>query len=134
VKLSTKSEYSLLALIYLARHDDGEGYVKIQDICDTYDISKKYLEMLFSVLRQNRYIKTRRGAEGGYRLARRASEITLAEIIRLMDGALAPTESVSRYFYSDTPIRQEEKILAVFEDIRNIIAEKMESIRLSSLI
>lgn len=133
MKLSTKSEYSLLALIYLARHEGG-GYVKIQDICDTYDISKKYLEMLFSVLRQSRYIKTKRGAEGGYCLAKKASEISLAEIIRLMDGALAPTESVSRYFYSDTPIQQEEKVLAVFEDIRNIIAEKMESIHLSDLI
>ncbi|MBN2627851.1 MAG: Rrf2 family transcriptional regulator [Spirochaetales bacterium] len=134
MKLSTKSEYSLLALIYLARHDREEEFVRIQDICDTYDISKKYLEMLFSVLRQNRYIQTKRGAEGGYRLAKNASDISLAEVIRLMDGALAPTESVSRYFYSDTPIRQEEKILAVFEDLRNIIAEKMESIHLSDLI
>jgi Rrf2 family transcriptional regulator, cysteine metabolism repressor len=132
MKLSTKSEYSLLALIYLARRE-GE-YVRIQEICDCYDISKKYLEMLFSVLRQNRYIQTKRGADGGYRLAREAGSISLAEIIRLMDGALAPTESVSRYFYSDTPIRQEEKILNVFEDLRNIISEKMENVHLSDLI
>ncbi|MDC7220935.1 MAG: Rrf2 family transcriptional regulator [Spirochaetales bacterium] len=131
MRLSTKSEYSLLALIYLVRKEGN--YVKIQDICDRYGISKKYLEMLFSVLRQNRYIQTKRGAEGGYRLARDPSEITLAEIVRLMDGALAPTESVSRYFYADTPISQEERVLAVFEDIRNIISDKMESVYLSDL-
>ncbi len=132
MKMSTKSEYTLLALMYLARHDGS--YVKMADICDYYGISKKYLELLFSILRQNRYIKTKRGAEGGYALARPAKEISLAEIIRLMDGALAPTESVSTYFYADTPISQEEKLLDLFGEIRDYIANRMENVYLADLV
>ena len=108
MKLTTKSEYCLLALLHLARRQD-KGFVKIEEICDRYQIPKKYLELLFMTLRQNRLIKTRRGTQGGYQLAHPAAQITLAQVIRLMDGALAPTESVSKYFFSDTPISQEKK-------------------------
>ena len=66
MKLTTKSEYSLLALIYIARHQD-QDYVKMEDICDEYSISKKYLEQLFMILKQNRYVRTKRGAGGGWR-------------------------------------------------------------------
>ena len=99
MKLTTKSEYSLLALIYIARHEK-EGFIKIEDICSKYNIPKKYLEQLFLILKLNRYLKAKRGASGGYKLALPASKIRIAEIIRLMDGALAPTESVSIYFFS----------------------------------
>ena len=132
MKLTTKSEYSILALIYLARNEK-EDFVKIEDICSKYDISKKYLELLFTILKQNRYIKTKRGASGGYKLAKPASKINIAEIIRLMDGALASTESVSKYFYSDTPLAQEKKILPVFKDIRDYISNRLEALKLSDL-
>ncbi len=133
MRLTTKSEYAILALIFLARRE-GEGFVKIEEICTCYDIPKKYLEFLFMALKQNRYIRTRRGSAGGYSLARPAAEISLAEIIRLMDGALAPTESVSTYFYSDTPLTQEPKVIGVFQEIRDYIAQKMEGLKLSDLI
>ena len=90
MKLTTKSEYSILALVYIARHQQ-EGFIKIDRICSHYNISKKYLELLFTILKQNRYLKTKRGSAGGYSLARPAGKISIAEIIRLMDGALAPT-------------------------------------------
>lgn len=133
MKLTTKSEYCLLALLHLARHQDN-GFVKIEEICERYQIPKKYLELLFMTLRQNRLIKTRRGTQGGYQLAQPADKITLASIIRLMDGALAPTESVSKYFFSDTPISQEEKLVTVFQDIRDYIAERLEKLTLADLI
>lgn len=133
MRLTTKSEYSLLALIYIARHSK-KGYVKVSDICSEYGISKKYLEHLLMILKQNRYIRTRRGASGGYALARTASKISVAQIIRLMDGALAPTESVSMYFFSETPLMGEKKIMAVFRDIRDYAAKKLERLKLSQLI
>ncbi|MBW1854893.1 MAG: Rrf2 family transcriptional regulator [Deltaproteobacteria bacterium] len=132
MKLTTKSEYSILALIYLARNEK-EGFVKIEVICSEYDISKKYLELLFTILKQNRYVKTKRGANGGYKLAKPASQISVAEIIRLMDGALASTESVSKYFYSDTPLAKEKKILIVFKEIRDYISKRLEALKLSDL-
>ena len=132
MRLTTKSEYTLLALLYMARNSD-KVYMRIDDICIDCGIPKKYLEQLFVVLRQSRYLKTRRGIGGGYMLARPADKITLAEIIRLMDGALAPTESVSEYFFSSTPLEKEEKMLAVFKDIRDYAARRLEGITLADL-
>ncbi|MFC1808956.1 RrF2 family transcriptional regulator [Candidatus Omnitrophota bacterium] len=133
MKLTTKSEYSLLALIYIVRHAK-DNFVKVDDICLHYDISKKYLEFLFTTLKQNGYLKTRRGAGGGYRLAKPAEEISLARILRLMDGALAPTESVSKYFYAETPLLQEKKVLRVFKEIRDYISKKLENMTLADLV
>jgi len=133
MKLTTKSEYSILALVYMARHQQ-EGFIKIERICSHYDISKKYLELLFTILKQNRYLKARRGSAGGYALAKPAEQISIAEIIRLMDGALAPTESVSRYFFADTPLSKEENIIAVFREIRDFIAARLENLKLSELV
>ena len=133
MKLTTKSEYSILALIYIARNQD-KGFIKIEEICLKCDIPKQYLVLLFSVLKQNRYIKARRGASGGYQLAKPATKISIAEIIRLMDGALAPTESASRYFFSSTPLSNEKKLIGVFKEIRDYIAQKLEALKLSELI
>ncbi len=133
MKLTTKSEYSVLALTYIARNEH-KGFIKIEDICSTCDIPKKYLVLLFSILRQNRYIKTRRGSSGGYKLAKPASKISIAEIIRLMDGALAPTESVSKYFFSCTPLHKEKQIMKVFKEIRDYVANKLEALKLSDLV
>ena len=133
MKLTTKSEYSLLAMIYIARNQK-KGLVKTVDICSKYNIAKKYLEQMLLILKQNRLIKAKRGPNGGYQLAKPANQISVAEIIRIMDGALAPTESVSKYFFSTTPISQEKKVLKVLGDIRDHISNKLEKLKLSQLI
>ena len=133
MKLTTKSEYSLLAMIYIARNQK-KGLVKVEEICSEYGITKKYLEQLLLILKQNRLLKARRGPHGGYILAKPAEKISVAEIIRIMDGALAPTESVSKYFFSSTPISQEKKIIKVLKEIRNHISNKLEKLTLSQLI
>lgn len=131
--MTTKSEYALLALIYIARKP-GQKYVKIDEITEAYGLSKKYLEQIFNALRQARYVRTRRGANGGYMLARKAEKITLAEIVRLMDGALAPTLAVSRYFYENNPLEKEKKVINVMRDIRDYISNKIESLKIADLV
>lgn len=133
MKLTTRSEYSILALIHIARNAK-RGFIKIEAICSKCDIPKKYLVLLLLILRQNGYIKTRRGASGGYKLAKPASKITIAEIIRLMDGALAPTESVSRYFFSATPLSKEKRLIKTFKEIRDYVAKKLETLKLSDVV
>ena len=133
MKLTTKSEYSIVALIYIARNQE-KGYVKIEDICKEYNLSKKYLEQLFVSLRQARFIKTKRGASGGYRLALPSSKISVAEVLRLMDGELAPTLSVSKYFFEHTPLEKEKKVMKVFGEIRNYISNKVEKLKISDLL
>jgi Rrf2 family cysteine metabolism transcriptional repressor len=133
MKLTTKSEYSLLALIYIARQDNKD-FIKIDAICQKYKIPKKYLEQLFYILEGSRYLKAKRGISGGYQLAKPPTKITVAEIIRLMDGALAPVASASKYFYSHTKIEQEKKLLKIFKEIRNFIADKLENTTLADLL
>ncbi|NLF38495.1 Rrf2 family transcriptional regulator [bacterium] len=133
MKLTTKSEYSVLALIHIARNQT-RGYVRIEDICAAYGMPKKYLEQLLIMLKQNGLVRTRRGVGGGYVLAVPPGEITLARVIRLMDGALAPVESVSTHFFSHTPLEQERKVTRLFKDIRDYIAQRMEHTTLADVI
>lgn len=112
----------------------NDGYVKIEEICKKYDISKKYLEQLFLSLKQAKYLKAKRGTSGGYKLAVAPQKISVAEIIRLMDGALAPTLGVSKYFFEHTPLEKEKKIIGVFKEIRDYISNKVERLKISDLI
>ena len=133
MKLSLKSEYALLALIDLAENADG-GYIKLVDICSRKNIPRKFLEQIFLVLKGAGFVKSRRGIDGGYMLALKPSAISLAQVVRLLDGALAASGSVSKYFYTETPIEQNAKLLSVFSEIRDYISEKMEKTTLDQLI
>ncbi|HAU36127.1 MAG TPA: Rrf2 family transcriptional regulator [Phycisphaerales bacterium] len=133
MKLSRKSEYACLALIDLAENY-SQGLVKVADICRRQEIPKKFLEQILLLLKHAGYVQSTRGAEGGYRLAKPPEKISLADILRLMDGALAPVESVSRYFYEHTPIERQPKLIELFREIRDSIAERMEKTTLADLI
>lgn len=134
MRLSTKSEYACLALIDLAEHYDPSVLVRIEDIARRKDIPKKYLEQILLLLKRTGYLKSKPGLRGGYRLARKPERVSVAEIVRLMDGALAPVESVSKYFYEPTPIGQNKKLLSLFKEIRDFVAEKMEKTTLKDLV
>jgi len=132
MKLTTRSEYALLALLYLARHE-GKGPVSVAVISEAQQIPPKFLEQIFLVLKRSGYLRSSKGQRGGYRLAKRAGKISLAEIIRVLDGALAPTESVSTYFYESTPIEKERGLLRVFKEIRDYVSDKMEHTTLADI-
>ncbi len=132
MRLTTKGEYSLLALIYIARHGKS-GFVKIGDICAAYDIPSKYVEQLLLILKGARYIKTKCGIKGGYQLAKPANKITVAEIVRLLDGMLAPSEAVSDCYYAPHPVEKEKKLLKVLRDIQQFISKKLETLTIQDL-
>jgi Rrf2 family protein len=133
MKLTTRSQYALLALIHLSRHE-GEGYIPLSKIAEVQKIPVKYLEQLATVMCRAGYITSAKGNRGGYTLARRPGEITLAEVIRLFDGALAPDTSVSKYFYKATPIEREKKMISLLKDIRNYISDTLEKKTLKDLV
>jgi Rrf2 family protein len=126
MKLTSRSEYALLALVYLSRNGP-ERYVSVERIALAQGIPPKFLEQILLALKHGKYVRSSKGQRGGYRLAKPADTITLAEIIRLLDGALAPTQSVSVYFYESTPVEKEGKLVRVFKEIRDYIAEKLEN-------
>jgi len=132
MKLTSRSEYALLALIYLSRND-SEGYVSVETIARAQGIPPKFLEQILLALKRARYLRSSKGQRGGYRLGKPAKTITLAEIIRLLDGALAPTQSVSVYFYEATPIEKEKNLVRVFKELRDYIAKKLEQTTLADV-
>jgi len=133
MKLSVKSEYACLALIDLSEHYQ-KGLCKIAEIAERKKIPKKYLEQILLTLNRSGYVSSRKGAEGGYRLAKAPQKIALAEIIRLMDGAIAPVYSVSEYFYEHTPVERSEKLLGVFREIRDFVSQRLENTSFGDLL
>ena len=125
MKLTTRSEYALLALVYLARKKD-EGFISVETIARAQGIPPKFLEQLMLALKRAHFLRSTKGQHGGYALSKEPNQITLAEVIRLFDGALAPTESVSENFYESTPIEKEKKLTKVFKDIRDYVSQKLE--------
>ncbi|MGA7991712.1 MAG: Rrf2 family transcriptional regulator [Thermoanaerobaculia bacterium] len=133
MKLTRRSEYALLALIHLARVE-GEGYVAVSAMAEAQGLPARFLEQLLMALKRAGLVKSQKGPHGGYRLARPAGKISLAEVIRLLDGALAPTESVSRYFYESTPVEREKRLLRVFKEIRDVVSTKLEKTALADVL
>lgn len=133
MKLTRRSEYALLALTYLGRNA-GEEWIPLGRIAEGQAIPLRYLEHIVAAMCRAGYLVSSKGQHGGYRLARKPSEITLAEVIRLFDGALAPVESVSKYFYQATPIERETKMLAVLGGIRDYVARTLEGTTLAEIL
>ncbi|HET9253166.1 MAG TPA: Rrf2 family transcriptional regulator [Candidatus Eisenbacteria bacterium] len=126
MRLTTRSEYALLALIHLGRQAP-DAYLSVHSIASSQGIPPKFLEQILLALKRSRVVQSQRGQRGGYRLARAAEKISLAEIVRLFDGPLAPTDSASKHFYGPTPVERERKLLRVFREIRDHVADKLES-------
>ena len=89
MKISTKGHYALRMMIDLAEHQ-GEGFVSLKDIAARQGISKKYLEQIISSLKKAGYVKSLRGAQGGYMLARDPKTYTVGMILRLTEGSMKP--------------------------------------------
>lgn len=133
MRLSRKGEYACLALLQLSEAYN-QRLLTITEISDSKKIPKKYLEQILLQLKGAGYVKSIRGANGGYKLAKAPDQITLAEVVRLIDGPLAPVESASVFFYESTPIEQSEKLLDVLKEVRQMVSDKLEATKFSDLI
>ena len=89
MKISTKGRYALRLMIDIARYGDG-GLVSLKDVAERQGISQKYLEQIVGLLNKSGFLRSERGAQGGYRLAKRPEEYTVGSILRLTEGNLAP--------------------------------------------
>lgn len=89
MKISTKGRYATRVMLDLALHNTGQC-IKVKDIAARQGISEKYLEQIIAMLNKAGYVKSSRGAQGGYRLSRPPEEYTVGMILRLTEGSLAP--------------------------------------------
>ena len=93
MKISTKGRYALRLMLDLAIHNTGEA-VSLKDIAKRQGISDKYLEQIISILNSAHFVRSVRGAQGGYTLTRRPDEYTVGMILRLTEGSLSPVACV----------------------------------------
>src|ERR671924_477808 len=91
---STKAEYGVRIMAHLAAHD-GDGPVSLSAIAEAEGLPLAYLEHLVQRLRKAELVESRRGAHGGYTLAREASDITMAEVVEALEGDIAPIECIT---------------------------------------
>ena len=90
MKISTKGRYALRLMLDLAQQKDGE-YTSLKDVSGRQSVSMKYLEQIVAQLCRAGYLRSLRGPQGGYRLARRPEDYTVGDILRVTEGDLSPT-------------------------------------------
>jgi Rrf2 family protein len=134
MKLSVRGEYALRALLVLGLNYD-QGIVRIQTISEQQNIPKRFLEQILNDLKSAGIVKSRRGVAGGYQLARRPEEITLASIVRHVEGALAPVSCVSERFYEKCSCPDESRcaIRSVMKEVREAVVNIMERVTVAEL-
>ncbi len=89
MKVSTKGRYALRMLIDLAEHQES-GFIALKEIAERQKISKQYLEQIIALLNTSDILKSNRGKQGGYKLAKHPSQITVGQILRITEGSIAP--------------------------------------------
>jgi Rrf2 family protein len=134
MKLSVRGEYALRALIVLGLNAEKD-VVRIQTISEQQNIPKRFLEQILNELRAAGILESKRGLGGGYRLKLPPEQITLAKIIRLIEGPLAPVSCVSEKFYERCSCPDEEKcgIRSIMKEVRDAIARILEGVTLAEL-
>ena len=132
MRISTKGRYALRMLIDLAENQK-DGYVALKDIATRQNISKKYLEQIVPVMNKSDILRTNRGFQGGYRLAKAPEKYTVGEILRLTEGSLAPVACLE-HSPNECPLCGECATLPVWQGLYDVINEYLDGITLQDII
>ena len=135
MKLSTRGRYGVKAMFDLALNQN-KGPVSLKSIADRQKLSEAYLEQLFASLRRAGLVKSIRGAQGGYLLADTPDNITIGQILRTLEGTVAPVECVDdmKEGLSKCPDAENCVTRLVWEKIRDGISDVVDSITLQDMI
>lgn len=131
MKVSTKGRYALRLLIEIGLHDDR--YVRLKDAAKNQGISLKYLEQISNVLQKAKLLNSARGANGGYKLSKRANDYTVLEILEVAEGNMSPVDCLDdeinncdRYDKCST--------VEMWEGFNKVIKDYLSGIKLDELI
>ena len=131
MKISTKGRYALRMMLEFALHPDE--CTKISQVARRQEISDKYLEQIVTILTRAGYVKSMRGAQGGYKLTRDPSEYTVGMILRLTEGSLAPVscldDEVNQCKRAETCVT-----LSVWKQLNQAINQVVDSVTLADLV
>lgn len=133
MKVSTKGRYALRLMIDLGIHGSEEKYISLKDISARQNISVKYLEQIVTPLQRSGLLRSVRGAQGGYRLAKKTERYTAGEILRAIEGSFAPIACLEdeeneceRYHQCAT--------VGFWEGMYKVISDYVDSVTLDQLI
>ena len=132
MKISTKGRYALRMLVDLAQHQN-DGFVALKDIAARQQISKKYLEQIIVILNRAAVLRTGRGAQGGYMLAKAPSQYTVGDILRITEGSLAPVPCLEEQPMACAR-REECATLPVWQGLDRVINEYLDSVTLQDIL
>jgi len=132
VRVSAKELYGLRAMSEFARHY-GEGPLSLADLARSQGISQPYLEQIAGDLRRAGLLRSKRGAQGGYSLARSPSSVTAGDVIRALEGSILPVQCVADK--ACVPCAHEEGCTArgIWELVRDRLVETLDAITLADL-
>lgn len=132
MKISTKGRYALRLMLDLAENG-SEKFISLKDIAERQNISKKYLEQIVPLLNRSGVLRTNRGYQGGYMLAKSPKEYTVGDILKITEGSLAPVSCLD----TETNLcpRADNCItLPVWEGLDKVIDDYFNSITLQDII
>jgi Rrf2 family protein len=134
MKVSLRGEYALRAMLVLGLNYE-KPVVRIQAISDHQNIPKRFLEQILNDLKSAGFVQSKRGVAGGYRLARKPEQISLAAVVRHVEGALAPVSCVSERFYEKCSCPDESRcaIRSVMKEVRDAIVGILECVTIAEL-
>ena len=137
MKLSKRGEYALRSLINLGiAAKVGRPLVRVTELAKAEDLPIKFLEQVMQQLREAGFVESERGKHGGYRLAKPSSQIHIGEIVRLIDGPLAPIGCVSQTAYApcNCPDEAHCGLRMLMLDVRNAIAAILDRYTLADVV
>lgn len=132
MKISTKGRYGVVAMYELALHY-GEGPVSLKLVAEKQNISEHYLEQLMGGLRRTGFVRSVRGAQGGYELTKDPASITVGDVLRVLEGPIAPVDCViddnaDYCFRADSCVTR-----SIWAKVRDSINKVVDSITLADL-
>lgn len=134
MRVSQRGLYALKALLHLAEAYDRGGVIKIRAIAEKEEIPEKFLEAILVLLKNARLVVSQRGREGGYRLRRPPSEIVLGNVVRLVDGPLAPFGDVVELQRRVQTERVHAGLFDLFLEVRNAAAAIVDHTTLADVL
>lgn len=133
MKVSQRGLYALKALLHLAERWE-EGTVATREIAEREEIPEKFLESILVVLKNARVVESRRGREGGHRLRRPPAEIVVGDVVRLLDGPLAPFGDAAELTRLVASEPRHAGLYDLFLDVRNAAAAILDHTTLADLL
>jgi len=137
MRISAKSEYAILAILDLAKDYDNDNVRTIDEIANGESVPQKFLVQILLELKRAGIVESKRGVGGGYRLARNPRDITLGEIIRLIDGPILPfkCDSPTNEYYDNTCVHNNNCIMKpIWVDVRKAIETILDDVSFEELL